>query len=129
MCRLAIQEHTRCHSGVDPPIPRKAQTMRTPAESGRQADPPRQSSTVNRLGRAVLGLFAATRINMLEDYEKVRKFQRQLAAPLIPPARATDHEVLSTYGDHHIPVRVFHPKEQLRDEVLLFFHGGGWVIG
>ena len=103
--------------------------MRTPAESGRQEDPPRQSSPVNRLVRAVLSLFAAPRINMLEDYEKVRKFQRQLAAPLIPPARATDHEVLSTYGDHHIPVRVFHPKEQLRDEVLLFFHGGGWVIG
>src|SRR5699024_12356106 len=105
MCRLAIQEHTRCHSGVDPPIPRKKQNMRTPAESRRQEDPPRQSSPVNRLVRAVLGLFAAPRINMLEDYEMVRKFQRQLAAALIPPARPSDHDVLSTYGAHHIPLR------------------------
>src|SRR5690625_1791149 len=82
-CRRAIQEHTRCHSGVDHPFRGRNTTMRTPAESGRQEDPPRQSSPVNRLVKAVLSLFAAPRINMREDYEKVRKFQRQLAAPLI----------------------------------------------
>lgn len=103
--------------------------MRTPAEPGRRQDRPRQSSPINRLVKAVLSLFAAPRVNMREDYEKVRKLQRQFSAPLIQPARAIDHEVASTYGGHLIPVRVFHPKEQLRDQVLLFFHGGGWVIG
>lgn len=103
--------------------------MRTPGETGRDEDPPRQRSPVNRFVRAVLRLFAAPRINMRDDYEKVRKFQRQLIAPRSAPSRAVDYEVASEYGDHHIPVRVFHPKEQLRDEVLLFFHGGGWVIG
>ena len=57
--------------------------MRTPAESGRQEDPPRQSSQVNRLVRAVLSLFAAPRINMLEDYEKVRKFQRKIPSGVL----------------------------------------------
>jgi acetyl esterase/lipase len=103
--------------------------MRTPGETGREEDPPRQRSPINRFVRAVLGLFAAPRVNMREDYEKVRRFQRQLIAPRSAPPRAVDYEVASEYGDHHIPVRVFHPRQQLRDEVLLFFHGGGWVIG
>lgn len=102
---------------------------RSPWETGRGEDSRRQRSRVNRLVRAVLGLFAPPRVNMREDYEKVREFQRRLAAPLSTPSRATDYEMPSEYGDHSIPVRVFHPKEQLRDHVLVFFHGGGWVIG
>lgn len=109
--------------------------MRKPVEPGREQDLPQRRSPVNRFWKAVLGLFAAPRVNMREDYEKVRRLQRQLAAPfiaparVIAPARAVDYEVPSENGTHTIPVRVFHPKEQLRDEVLVFFHGGGWVIG
>lgn len=95
----------------------------------RTPEPAERRSPVNRLIRSVLGLFAAPRVDMREDYEKVRRFQRNLAAPLAATSRAVDHEVPSEYGDHKIPVRVFHPREQTRNEVLVFFHGGGWVIG
>lgn len=88
-----------------------------------------QRSQVNRFVRAILGFFAAPRVDMREDYEKVRRFQRQLAAPRVATNRAVDHEVPSDTGTHTIAVRVFHPKEQTRDDVLVFFHGGGWVIG
>ena len=86
-------------------------------------------SPVNRLFRVVLNLFAAPRLNMREDYEKVRRLQRQLAALPVPRYRALDRQITSADGSHQIPVRVFRPKDQRRDDILLFFHGGGWVTG
>jgi Esterase/lipase len=38
-----------------------------------------------------------------------------------------DHRIV--LGDHVIPVRIFMPREQLGPELLVFFHGGGWVSG
>ncbi|WP_235346516.1 alpha/beta hydrolase [Brevibacterium sp. UCMA 11754] len=84
---------------------------------------------MNRLSRAVLRLFAAPRLNIREDYEKVRRMQRRLAALLMPPYRTSRWQPLS--GDEYlnIPVRIFQPKEKRREDVLVFFHGGGWVTG
>jgi acetyl esterase len=84
---------------------------------------------VNPLLRAALRLFAAPRLNMREDYTKVRRLQRQLAARPIPRYRSLDRRIMSADGGHQIPVRVFSPKERTREDVLLFFHGGGWVTG
>lgn len=84
---------------------------------------------MNRLFRAVLRLFAAPRINMREDYEKVRRLQRQLAVLPTPRYQALDWKIMADDGDHEIPVRVFGPKERRSDDVLVFFHGGGWVTG
>ncbi|UEJ82903.1 alpha/beta hydrolase [Brachybacterium halotolerans subsp. kimchii] len=84
---------------------------------------------MNPLLRAVLRLFAAPRIDMRQDYAKVRRLQRQLAARPIPRFRSLDRQIMSADGGHQIPVRVFSPKERRREDVLLFFHGGGWVTG
>lgn len=102
--------------------------MPAPRNPERKRHTPERRSPVNRFVRAVLGLFAAPRVNMREDYQKVRRLQRQFTAPT-PASRATDYQIPAEHGDHHIPVRVFHPKEQRRDTVLVFFHGGGWVTG
>lgn len=90
---------------------------------------PHQLPPVNRLSRAVLRLFAAPRLNIREDYEKVRRMQRRLSALLMPPYRTSRWHPLP--ADEHLdaPVRVFQPKEKRRDDVLVFFHGGGWVTG
>lgn len=92
-------------------------------------DRPSARPPVNWLSRAVMRLFAAPRVNVREDYEQMRRLQRQLAA--IPPARyrATDWQLDSEDGGHEIPIRIFEPKERRRDDLLLFFHGGGWVTG
>lgn len=66
---------------------------------------------------------------MRDDYEKVRRFQRRLASLPAPRYHALDRELVSADGDHAVPVRIFQPKERRRNEVLLFFHGGGWVTG
>lgn len=83
---------------------------------------------MNRLTQALLGLFAAPRVDMRTDYPKVRRLQRQMA--VIPALRYhdLDREVLGDDG-HVVPVRVFEPRQRTREEVLLFFHGGGWVTG
>lgn len=83
---------------------------------------------MNRLFRAVLGLFAAPRVNMREDYEKIRHLRRQLAARPVLRYRILDRQATFD-GGGQVPVRVFQPKEKRREEVLLFFHGGGWVTG
>ena len=79
--------------------------------------------------RKALSLFAAPRLDIREDYEKVRRVQRQLAVLPRQRFQALDVEIVSDDGEHPIPVRVFHPRERRRDEALLFFHGGGWVTG
>jgi acetyl esterase len=84
---------------------------------------------VNRLTRAVLGMFAAPRLNMREDYGKVRRVQRRLATLTSPRYRTPYREASIDDGGDPIPVRVFQPKDKRRDDVLLFFHGGGWVTG
>ena len=103
--------------------------MRTSRNLGRKHAASEHGAPVSRALRAFLGFFAAPRVNIRRDYQKIRRRQRKLAAPLGSPSRATDYTVASSHGDHLIPIRVFHPKEQLRDEVLVFFHGGGWVTG
>ena len=84
---------------------------------------------VSRLARAILSLFAAPRINIRADYEKVRRVQRALARIIFRgPYRILDQAVLGKDG-HEIPVRVFLPKSTVRPGALVFFHGGGWVTG
>ncbi|MBP1755760.1 MAG: hypothetical protein H6Q59_2158 [Firmicutes bacterium] len=66
------------------------------------------------------------------DLKKTYKLQRQLktaAHPVIKPLyEMWDHKV--SIGDYDIPVRIFLPSVQSDlKKVLLFFHGGGWVVG
>ncbi|MBB5832406.1 alpha/beta hydrolase [Brachybacterium aquaticum] len=72
----------------------------------------------------------AGRFDVREDYQRVRKVQRRMAA--LPPARYRT-PIWDTVSDgpdgRRVPVRVFAPAERRRDDLLLFFHGGGWVTG
>ena len=66
------------------------------------------------------------------DTKNTYKLQRQIStvahAYLKPLYIMWDHKVSSM--DYDIPVRVFMPSEkQAVNKILMFFHGGGWVIG
>ncbi|HZK06020.1 MAG TPA: alpha/beta hydrolase [Actinomycetaceae bacterium] len=88
-----------------------------------------RKSLPKRLLSKILGLFAAPRINMKEDYEKIRLAQRVLTWMPEDPEHIIDQIVLADDG-YEIPVRLFLPKsDEVKPGVLLFFHGGGWVIG
>lgn len=84
---------------------------------------------MNRLFKFVLKVASSPKINMEEDYPKVRKLQRILAPKPKKGYIIFDQKIYSEDRSHDIPVRVFYPKEQLHQDALLFFHGGGWVIG
>ena len=75
---------------------------------------------VSPLMRAILGLFAAPRINMREDYEMVRRAQRVLSWVPRDPERILDRSVTAQAG-HEIPLRIFLPKVRMGEGVLLFF--------
>jgi acetyl esterase/lipase len=68
------------------------------------------------------------------DVKKNYKLHRQVNAvvhPYIKPKYTIwDHKIIGP--DHEIPVRIFLPPDVPEDEphrVLIFFHGGGWVMG
>lgn len=66
------------------------------------------------------------------DLKKTYKLQRQMTKAVHPYLRPLykmwDHKV--SFEDYEIPVRIFLPlEEEGTPRVLIFFHGGGWVIG
>ena len=90
----------------------------------------RQGRAISRwLIRAMVRPFAEPRLNIRENYQKVRRRQRRIAIQPVPQSRLRDYKLLADDGSHEIPIRVFQPREQTRDLVILFFHGGGWVTG
>src|SRR5699024_6207438 len=94
--------------------------------------PPRRpgAAPVNPLLRLALRLLPAVRFDVREDYARMRRMQRQLAALPAARYRTPTWDTFSDSGDgRRVPVRVFTPREQRREELLLFFHGGGWVTG
>ena len=85
---------------------------------------------MNPLLRLALRLLSAVRVDMREDYERVRQLQRQLATLPAVRYRTPTWDTFSDSGNgRRVPVRVFTPREQRREELILFFHGGGWVTG
>lgn len=84
---------------------------------------------MNPIIKFVLKLVSSPLINMQEDYVWVRKIQDILARKPKEDFRVMDRKIYSVDGTHEIPVRIFHPSERTSDEILLFFHGGGWVLG
>ncbi|SLM92646.1 Esterase/lipase [Brachybacterium nesterenkovii] len=89
----------------------------------------RRRGLTNPVARAALRMVSAPRLDMREDYPRVRRFQRRLARRPLPRYRFLDRTIRSADDGHDIPVRIFSPRERRRDEVLLFLHGGGWVTG
>ncbi len=84
---------------------------------------------MNRFCRTVLSWFAAPRFKMRANYAKVRRLQRRLATLAVPPPSLRSWQTLKNDSGFPVPLRIFQPKQKTRDEVLIFFHGGGWVIG
>lgn len=66
------------------------------------------------------------------DVKKTYKLQRQVNTAMHPYFKPKyemwDHRIQSM--NHEVPVRIFFPGDSREDKkVLIFFHGGGWVIG
>ncbi|GHV52427.1 alpha/beta hydrolase [Spirochaetia bacterium] len=90
---------------------------------------------INKAMRAALKTIAYLNLNVdiKKSYKAERQFENISAKlrPVPPEFSIWDHSV--RVGDHEVPVRVFLPKKGTSGgsspRLLLFFHGGGWVLG
>ena len=79
------------------------------------------------LKRITLRALSSIDVNIKKNYKLFRKVQKIITPAPRVPYRAFDHKVMT--GDREIPIRLFIPKENRKDKVMIFFHGGGWVTG
>ena len=79
------------------------------------------------LKRITLRALSSIDMNIKKNYKLYRKVQKIITPSPRVPYRAFDHKVMT--GDREIPIRLFIPKENRQDKVMIFFHGGGWVTG
>lgn len=83
---------------------------------------------INKAMRIALKALSYPEIDLKKTY-KLQRHVTNAAHPYIKPLYSMwDHKVL--IDGYDIPVRIFMPPDLgERSRVLIFFHGGGWVIG
>lgn len=84
---------------------------------------------INKAMRAALKALSYPDLDIKKTYKMERQVH-ELTGKLHqkPPLyKSWDREI--PCGDHNVPVRIFSPSGEGPHPVLLFFHGGGWVVG
>ncbi|MGO3089419.1 MAG: alpha/beta hydrolase [Galactobacter sp.] len=95
-----------------------------------RSNPEPRRSPKTWLIKKIVRPFAAPRLDMGRDYDKVRDLQHRFAAAT--NRRRTgweDHTIPGLDDDPQVPVRLFRPRKPRDSTLLVFFHGGGWVTG
>ncbi|NLC66715.1 MAG: alpha/beta hydrolase fold domain-containing protein, partial [Clostridium sp.] len=77
--------------------------------------------------KKIIRILSKPHLNLKKNYKIYRKVISFFNPPIIREYRTLDHKML--VEGREIPVRVFLPKENQTNKVLVFFHGGGWVTG
>lgn len=81
---------------------------------------------INRVMAAALHAVSYADINMKKRY----KMSRTVNDIVHYPRKHNISDCTAAADDgYDIPLRVFFPQKQRSNEVIMFFHGGGWVIG
>lgn len=83
---------------------------------------------MNLLVKLFLKLVSVFQVDMKKDYAKVRELQKVITPDVKDRYQIFDHEIKADDG-HLIAVRTFLPNTERKPGIILFFHGGGWVIG
>lgn len=83
--------------------------------------------TINPMIRAVLKIISRVEINV-KKYYRLDRFVNNLMHPSLKLRyKMWDRKI--TVDGYNLPVRLFSPRKLRTGEVILFFHGGGWVSG
>ncbi|MDD4113234.1 MAG: alpha/beta hydrolase [Herbinix sp.] len=85
---------------------------------------------INKAMRIALKALSYPDLDVKKNYKLHRQVNTAVNAYLKPRYSIWDHKIQGL--DHEIPVRIFLPPDTSDDippRVLIFFHGGGWVIG
>ena len=85
---------------------------------------------INKVMHAALKALSYPDLDVKKTYKIKRRLEGIRSAQLSPEKNLfQDWRV--PFGKTSVPVRLFFPndKEVLEPPVILFFHGGGWVVG
>lgn len=82
---------------------------------------------MNSLAKTVLKVLSDMEIDVKKHYRMERALNRVMHPSLKLRYEIWDRKIVT--DGFSLPVRVFSPKQILSKEVILFFHGGGWVSG
>lgn len=82
---------------------------------------------MNPLIRAVLKALSDVSINVKKHYRVERILTKVMHPSLKFRYDMWDRKIIA--GSFSLPVRIFFPRQQRSGEIILFFHGGGWVSG
>lgn len=81
---------------------------------------------MNEITKKILKKYSNSDKNIKENYPKIRKIQQFIAPNTERNNRITDETLPVGEG---IPLKLFEPDEIRSDEIIIYFHGGGWVVG
>lgn len=82
---------------------------------------------INRFMQAALKAISYRDIDLRQNY-KFDRVLHSLTHPSFKPLYKAWDEVLDADG-YPLTIRSFEPKHRYSDEIILFFHGGGWITG
>ncbi len=82
---------------------------------------------INKLMMRALKALSYTEIDVKKNYKLDRKLDLLIHPPIKRPFSVWDQNV--EINGHTLETRIFLPEEEKSHEILLFFHGGGWVKG
>ena len=82
---------------------------------------------INKFMHAALKALSYREVDLKKNYKLYRTVNSKVVTPVKLFYKISDFKI--NLDDENIPIRIFYPREQTSDEVFLFFHGGGWVIG
>lgn len=82
---------------------------------------------LNKLMVSALRFLSYAEPDVSQNYKLDRALREIVSAPTINAFNIWDQKV--SVGGAEIPVRIFQPAEQKSRELIVYFHGGGWVVG
>jgi len=83
--------------------------------------------SINPFMRAVLKILSYRETDLKANYQVYRTIDKMLHPSFKPKYTMWDHTIMA--DGYEVPVREFTPKKPRKEEIILFFHGGGWVAG
>jgi acetyl esterase len=82
---------------------------------------------LNKLMMSALKALSYADIDVSKNYKINRRMRELINPPVKADYNIWNHKIKA--DDYEIPLRIFLPNEQKSSDLLLFFHGGGWVVG
>lgn len=83
---------------------------------------------LNKAMKAALKVLSYPDIKMKKNYRFVRLVNQMAHRDYMPKTYKMWDEPL-IFGSREIPLRIFAPDESVNHPLIIYFHGGGWVIG